>query len=224
MNNIIIDSSVNYNKGGVYKLTIDKDIDIKIESDSLVKLYLNTLKNVNININAESNVKIYNLTSKGVVVNLKILDEIEVNLYNMSITDKKIVNMLNIYHKAKNSVSHLYCYGVSYNEGNIKIAANSYINKGMTGVNCNQVSRTININNGTSVIEPNLYVDEFDSVANHSAYTGPFDDKYLFYLETKGISRDKAFNLLLKGFMKLDDLPKDFEKLLDKKIKNVIGR
>ena len=224
MNNIIIDSSANYNKGGVYKLTIDKDINIKIESDSLVKLYLNILKNVRVNINAKSDAKIYNLTTEGIVINLNILDKVEVNLYNMSIADKEIVNTLNIYHKAKNSISHLYCYGVSYNEGNMKIVANSYINKGMTGVNCNQVSRTVNINNGTSVIEPNLYVDEFDSVANHSAYTGPFDDKYLFYLETKGISRDKAFNLLLKGFMKLDDLPKDFEKLLDEKIKNVIGR
>ena len=142
----------------------------------------------------------------------------------MTITDKKIINEVNVYHQNKNTTSNVICHGISYGKGDLKFSVNGYIKKGMTGSLCNQSSRIINLDDGKSLIEPNLFVEEFDSVANHSAYTGPFDEKSLFYLETKGISRKEAFNLLLSGFMKLVDLPKEYENILDMLLNKVMRR
>ena len=94
----------------------------------------------------------------------------------------------------------------------------------MIGSICNQSSRIINLDEGKSSIKPNLFIDEFDSIANHSAYTGPFDEKLLFYLETKGISKKEAFNLLLNGFMKVVELPIDYESVLDNILDKVMRR
>ena len=51
-----------------------------------------------------------------------------------------------------------------------------------------------------------------------------FDEKLLFYLETKGISKKEAFNLLLNGFMKVVELPIDYESVLDNILDKVMRR
>ena len=49
--------------------------------------------------------------------------------------------------------------------------------------------------------------------ANHSALIGDFDASELFYLQTMGISKKEAHNLLIKGFL-LSDIT--FDKIKDK--------
>ena len=224
VNKIEVGSVIDYNKSGSYKVVVDKDVIININSDGEVKLYLRSDKKLKMTINVESKASIYNLTGSDLVIDLNILSDVKVKLVNMNITKNKVVNVVNVYHESINCVSDLYCYGISYLTGDLKFIVNSYIRKNMTGVICNQVSRTINLDDATSLIEPNLFVDEFSALANHSAYTGPFNKDDLFYLKTKGISQKEAFNLLLKGFMKIDELPKDYEKSLDLLLLDVIRR
>ena len=214
MNNILLDSTICFNKEGTYKLELDKDTTINIESDN-VKLYLVTKHNIKVDFNIKSSTTIYNITTESITININIYNNAKLDFYNMTVTDKKINNEVNVHHQNKETTSNVICHGISYGKGDLKLSVNGYIKKGMIGSICNQSSRIINLDEGKSLIEPNLFIDEFDSVANHSAYTGPFDNKLLFYLETKGISKKEAFNLLLNGFMKMVELPKDYESVLD---------
>ena len=223
MNNILLDSTVCFNKEGTFKLELDKNTTINIESDN-VKLYLVTKNNIKVDFNILNSTTIYNITEESIIVNINIYNNAKIDFYNMTITDKKITNEVNIYHQNKDTISNVICHAISYLKGDLKLSVNGYIKKGMIGSICNQSSRIINLDDGKSLIEPNLFIDEFDSVANHSAYTGPFDNKLLFYLETKGISKKEAFNLLLNGFMKMVELPKDYESVLDNILDKVMRR
>ena len=223
MNNILLDSTKSYDKEGTFKLELDKDTTINIESDN-VKLYLVTKNNIRVDFNIFKKATIYNITTENITINANIYNNAKLDFYLMTITDKKITNEVNVYHQNKNTTSNVICHGISYLKGDLKFSVNGYIKKGMIGSICNQSSRIINLDEGKSLIEPNLFIAEFDSIANHSAYTGPFDEKSLFYLETKGISRKEAFNLLLSGFMKLVDLPKEYENILDMLLNKVMRR
>ena len=223
MNKILLDSTKSFNKEGTYKLELDKDITINIESDN-IKLYLVTKNDIKINFNIKKSVTIYNITTNNIKMNANIYNNSKLDFYLMSITDKKITNEVNIYHQNKETISNVTCHGISYLKGDLKFSVNGYIKKGMINSVCNQSSRIINLDEGKSLIEPNLFIEEFDSIANHSAYTGPFDEKILFYLETKGISKKESFNLLLNGFMKLEELPKDYENILDSILDKVMRR
>ena len=44
-------------------------------------------------------------------------------------------------------------------------------------------------------------IDNYDVDSNHAAYIGKFRDEELFYLMSRGISRDVANRLLLNGFL-----------------------
>ena len=223
MNNILLDSTINYTKEGIYKLILDKDTTINIKNYN-IKIYLVTKNNIKITLNVLNSTTIYNITEDCVKVNINIYNNAKLDFYEMTVTDRKITNEVNIYHQNKETISNITCHGISYGNGDLKFIINGYIKKGMINSVCNQSSRIINLDKGKSSIKPNLFIDEFDSTSNHSAYTGPFDDKLLFYLETKGISKREAFNLLLKGFLKIEILPKDYEKLLDDILDKVVRR
>lgn len=223
MNNILLDSTKNLNKEGIYKLELDKDTTINIKRDN-VKVYLVTKNNIKVDFNILNSTTIYNITEESIAVNINIYNKSKVDFYNMTVTNKKITNEVNVYHQNKETISNVICHGISYGKGDLKFSVNGYIKKGMISSICNQSSRIINLDEGKSLIKPNLFIDEFDSTANHSAYTGPFDNKLLFYLETKGISKKEAFNLLLNGFMKMVELPKDYESVLDNILDKVTKR
>ena len=223
MNNILLDSAISFSKEGTYKLELDKDTTISVESDN-VKLYLVTKNNITVDFNILNSTTIYNITMESITVNINIYNNAKLDFYEMTVTDKKITNEVNVYHKNKETTSNVTCHGISYGKGDLKFSVNGYIKKGMIGSICNQSSRIINLDDGKSLIEPNLFIDEFDSIANHSAYTGPFDEELLFYLETKGISKKEAFNLLLNGFMKVVELPIDYESVLDNILDKVTRR
>ena len=223
MNNILLDSTISYDKEGIYKLTLNNDSFINI-NNSNIKLYLVTENDIKITINIKGKVEIYNFTKNNITVDLNLLEKAKVEFYQMTITNNNTTNILNAYHKHKDTISNLICNGISYDKGNLKFIVNGYVKKGMINSICNQTSRIVNLDAAKSLIEPNLFIEEFDSLANHSAYTGPFDKKILFYLKTKGISEDNAYKLLLNGLFKLNELPKDYEELIDKMLLEILRR
>ena len=58
-----------------------------------------------------------------------------------------------------------------------------------------------NLKKGKGEIDPDLYIEEFDVTANHSAFVGPLEEEKIFYLNTKGIPTKMATQLLLKSFL-----------------------
>ena len=83
----------------------------------------------------------------------------------------------------------------------MSIQISSSIDKNITNCTCNQFNRIINLTNNKCEIRPILYIDNEEVTANHSALIGDFEEDELFYLESRGISKKDAYNLLIKGFL-----------------------
>ncbi len=82
--------------------------------------------------------------------------------------------------------------------------------KEYTKIKTSQDSKIIVLKDNNSTIKPNLLIDNDDIEANHSAYIGRFKEDNIFYLMTRGISRDDATDLLVRSFL-IGDMDISFE-------------
>ena len=65
----------------------------------------------------------------------------------------------------------------------------------------NEKVRILNINNGSSTIYPNIYINTKNVSANHTASITNVNEDYLFYLNCKGIKNEQAKELIINGFL-----------------------
>ena len=75
------------------------------------------------------------------------------------------------------------------------------VDKEFSNCICNQENQIINLKSGKSKISPILKIDNYNVDSNHSAYIGRFSEEKLFYMMSRGLSRKKAYCLLLNGFL-----------------------
>lgn len=106
-----------------------------------------------------------------------------------------------VYHNNKQTKSNIVNNGINIQNGELHFNISSFIPKGKIECNANQSSRIINLTNNKCNINPNLYIDEYDVIANHAAHIGKFNNDELFYLMSRGITLEDATNLLIKGFL-----------------------
>ena len=69
--------------------------------------------------------------------------------------------------------------------------------------------------NGFIKINPNMFIDSNDVIANHNSTIGNINKDYLFYLNSKGIENDNAKKLIISGFLK-SILNSDMNEIIDK--------
>lgn len=124
---------------------------------------------------------------------------------------------MTIYHQASNTDSDIKNSGVNINKGNLQFNVSSFVSSGNIGCNINQASRIINLTDNKCQINPNLFIDEYDVSANHSALIGKFSDDEMFYLESRGIDEKTALNLLINGFL-TSNMPSEIGKKITKNI------
>lgn len=123
-------------------------------------------------------------------------------IYNLSIlTDDNLNFNINIFHNNKKTTSIISNHGVVLNDAKLSFIVNSYVYKGNINSILDQKSKIITMGRNNSEIKPNLYIDEYDVVANHAASIGKFNKEDIFYLLTKGINLDDAYELLINGFL-----------------------
>lgn len=124
---------------------------------------------------------------------------IEYNLKTIAKTKEEYDFITN--HNTSNSISDLSLNGVSMKQGNISFNVTGIVESGNKNCNVKQESKIINLNDSSSIIKPNLLIDEYDVTANHSALIGKFDKNTIFYLKSRGINEKEAFKLLIKGLL-----------------------
>ena len=107
---------------------------------------------------------------------------------------------LNVYHNSSKTDSLVSSNGISNNE-HIIFEITEKVPKKVIGCNLNQKSRIINLKDNISTIKPILLIDEQDVTASHSSVISPINDKELFYLMSRGISKEESINLLTTGFL-----------------------
>lgn len=231
MNKIIIEKNKFIDSQEVIdnNLIIDKDIDLFLENFSSNTLNIKVLEGVNAKINifnkdSKVDFDIFLMNNSKLSVNFfSINSSSKVNIslkensnfkYNHSlITEKMSINEINIVHDSPNSSSEIINHGFNYGEEKLLFKVDGFIGKNAIKTLATQDNKIINYKNGNSEILPNLFVDNKEVVANHSAYIGRFKEEILFYMKSRGINEKLCYNLLLKGFlignMDLDYLIRD---------------
>lgn len=140
--------------------------------------------------------------------------------YNLkTIAEKEESYDILTYHNASNTTSVINPNGVNISDGKLKFNVSSFVPKGKIKCDASQNNKIINLTNNECIINPNLYIDEYDVVANHSAWIGSFKEAEIFYLQSRGINKSDATKLLIKGFLtsKLEITEEELEN-----IKNII--
>ena len=61
--------------------------------------------------------------------------------------------------------------------------------------------KIININNGKSICKPIMLINTSKVIANHENAIGSINEEELFYLMSKGLTKENAIKLLCKGYL-----------------------
>lgn len=225
------------------KLNIKKNTSLEIIYDSnkdiKLDIYINVLPNIDLNINeirfgkvnkiqykyfldAESTTlvnKFYDLISikESNLINLNgIGASIDYNFKTISNGSEKYD--MTVYHNFSNTSSNIKNNGVNINSGNLTFNVSSFVLNGKKNCFVDQANRIINLTNNKCQINPNLFIDEYDVSANHSAHIGRFSEEEMFYLNSRGIDNNTAISLLIAGFLG-SNMPIDIVKDINNSIK-----
>ena len=230
MNKIVIDNitnnSINYKKeDNKYIFDIDNNTDIDLTTNlNAIEIIFNIKENIILNIKRISdvgnNIKyIYNLdrnsslfynsflTTEGNNEEHHIyLNEEYANVdFKIRTISKNTENYkIYVHHKANNTNSNILLRGVN-NEGTIHFYVLGEVLKDIKNCYVNQDNRIYTFNQNKCTIDPILLIENNDVVANHAAFIGKFDEETLFYLMSRGISKNNAIKLLVRGFLNIDN-------------------
>lgn len=207
------------------KIKVIKDTDLIIESltsDVKIDFCFNVLEGVSFNLfeikndgdykyqykyylekDSKLNIQKINDVNKIKEMNMINLngEKAEVNFYLKTVCKKKEKYNFLVYHNAKKTVSNIVNNGVNILDGELEFNVSSFIPKGIKKCDASQSNRIINLVKKKCTIKPNLFIDEEDVSAEHSAYIGNFSYDDIFYLMSRGIDKSSAVNLLIKGFL-----------------------
>lgn len=225
------------------KVDVLTDTDLMIEynmiQESKLNIEINVSKDVTCTLNEVregSNSKIkyqYNIDCNGTLNLYKIYDVdtikefVKINLngnnatinYHFKTVTKNYEKYdITVYHNYSNTISNIINNGVNINDGNLIFNVSSFVESGNTKCSVIQNSRIINLTNNKCQICPNLYIDEYDVSASHSAHIGTFKNEEIFYLMSRGIDKREAINLLIKGFLlnSINHLSEQVEAIIEK--------
>ena len=154
----------------------------------------------------------YNISEDTIIYHFSIngSSDVEINLDVENVTlyyyygninyDDNTFN-IKINHLASNTHSEVFNHGVNVFDNKLSYYVDGIVPKNSNKCICNQDNQIINMNDGKSTICPNLLIDNYDVDSNHAAYIGSFKEDVLFYMMSRGISKDVASRLLLHGFL-----------------------
>lgn len=202
----------------------DTDLIINYTSTDETKLHLcfNILEGVKCNLfEIKSGVKyklgyIYNL-DKNSKINICKINDInkikeqlifnlngefaEANYLLKTISDKSEKYDLMVYHNASKTISNIINNGVNVLDGKLSFVVSGFVPNGKIDCELDQKNRIINLTDKKCEIKPNLFIDENDVIANHSAHIGKCNEEEMFYLMSRGIEPKEAENLIIRGFL-----------------------
>ncbi len=143
----------------------------------------------------------YSINSSSIVFVNLVTEGVTLHYYynNINYDDNKFT--INVNHMENNTHSEVYNHGVNVKERKLDYLVNGIVPKSSSKCICNQDNQIINMSNGRSTILPILLIDNYDVDSNHGAYIGKFRDEEMFYLMSRGISREDSYRLLLNGFL-----------------------
>lgn len=177
---ITFDLSTNQNSKAIVKTYLEKNA------------YIDTKKISLFNNNSNVNECVYLLGKNAVLT----ASNVYIN-YNNGVQDVDYT----IYHQDTDTVSELFNYGICKNKSILNINTNGVVEKGSVRSDLKQKTKGVLIDLESSIsANPLLQIDEYDCLASHGAGIGSIDEEELYYLMSRGLTRQEASKLIIAGF------------------------
>lgn len=107
-----------------------------------------------------------------------------------------------ITHVSEETKSLVTNYGISKNNSNLVMDCDGVIKRGAIKAEMAQKTKGIILDLYSSIsAQPILEIDENDVIANHGASIGAIDDDDLYYLMSRGLTREQSENLIVLAFI-----------------------
>lgn len=105
-------------------------------------------------------------------------------------------------HLVPNTISEMHNYCISKNDSIIHMNTNGKIVKSATSSNLNQKTKGILLDSKAQIsANPWLVIDEYDCMASHGASIGAIDEEELYYLMSRGLTKENSERLIVEGFI-----------------------
>lgn len=107
-----------------------------------------------------------------------------------------------VIHKAANTSSDTVVRGVIFDGGVSNYQGKVVIEKIAQGASSKLSDRVLVLGEGThNTSEPIMQIEANDVTASHASSTGRLDEAELFYLQSRGLSRQEAQDLMVDAFL-----------------------
>lgn len=206
---------------------LDENLDIVVEENIKGKILLFTSKNTKCSFNVllkenasldfdliflnEDSNNSFNVELNGEYANFNL------NILSLAKNAKKVFD-INVKHLARETKSSVVNNGISFENGKNVFNVNGIIKPNMKNSDVRQITKGLILSpSGECVANPNLLIDFYDVKAYHGATIGKVSDDDLFYLMSRGLTKNEAFMLVINGL--LEPFIKEIE---DENIKNSI--
>ncbi|MCQ2801739.1 MAG: SufD family Fe-S cluster assembly protein [Bacilli bacterium] len=138
--------------------------------------------------------------------------------------DNKIFD-ISFKHLVGKTTSLMDNYGVARDDSKIVFSGVSHITEGAKGSNAKQNAKIIVFDkNSQGVASPILKIDENEVQASHGAIVGQLNSDHMFYLMSRGLTRDEARMIITLGYLKpvSRQFSEETQKLIEEAIKEAI--
>lgn len=144
--------------------------------------------------NKETNINtLVNLNGEG--------SSAEINSLIISRNDNYQVANYKIVNNAIHTSGDINAVGIASGNSKLAIDGIGKINKGMHHSHNHQILQGINLDNSKIKMNPYLLIDEHDVIAGHGATIGQIDEDILYYMMSRGLPKETAKDLYIKGMV-----------------------
>ena len=206
------------------QIIFKKDADYIIELKDCTKVNLEIAINNNIKVNLfifsiDNNLTInnnYQLGEKSKLTLFKFYDNISTNENTIidlngeyadyyqgfsSITHENEEYHIIVNHNKNNVKSNIKNKCITLDKSKITMQIDSIIKKGNKNCIMDQTSRILTLGTSEAKIIPNMLIEENETEARHGSIIATFDEEEMFYFMSRGIEKEEAILLLIKGFL-----------------------
>lgn len=199
------DINIKYNlSNGDYSILVFNDYagDVELHDSGVVN-------NANVKINYLQLDK-YNL-KQITSIDVNADSKLDINTTYLATNKKDVV--FDLYNKESDSNVDITNNIVCLENSDFSLDCIGTIVKGAKRSKCHQHSHCLTIDNPKKArVLPVLNIDENDVEASHSLSSGTIDEEILFYMNSRGLDKKNALNLILKSYlMPSDDYYNEFE-------------
>lgn len=194
----------------------ENDLNITLEENShLVYITFNDgVKEISNKLNAtlkqNATLEVYNVvtSNKNATINglINLLETgSKVKIINLVLLGKNATlnSKIDIYHYQKNTESDLSNYAIAKDEATLILDNNATIKKASAKSIAHQSTKGLTLSSKAKIKAlPNLYIDEYDVIANHACSIGSVNKEDLFYLMSRGLDEQVANKIVVMGYVK----------------------